>query len=77
MYHRVDKSFWGYCEDDDIDPGLQLVKLGYKWTDIALEYPCSYFMKVEEETRKRREKAKMVPNKRRKGSGSYSPGHHG
>jgi len=66
MYHRVDKSFWGYCEDDDIDPDLQLVKLGYKWTDIALEYPCSYFTKAEEETRKRKENAKMVPNKRRR-----------
>jgi hypothetical protein len=29
MYHPEDKSFWGYCERDDIDPYLQLVRLGY------------------------------------------------
>ena len=35
IYHREDKSLWGYRCDDYIDPDFQLVKLGYKWADIA------------------------------------------
>jgi hypothetical protein len=47
MYHPKDKSFWGYRYDERIDAEIQLVLLGYKWTDVAENYPEGHFSKAE------------------------------
>ena len=63
MYHLEDKSFWGYDGVSDIDPGSRLVKLGYKWTNIAVKYPCRHFTqaRLEKSKREKLAKAKLRP----------------
>jgi len=46
------------------------VLLGYKWTDVAENYPEVHFSKAETETRKRRKgKENMTSKKPGKGKG--------
>ena len=63
MFHPEDKSFWGYDSVSEIDPGSQLVKLRYKWMDIAAKYPCGHFVEAREmREREKLAKAKLRPN---------------
>ena len=65
MYHRRDMSFWAYrCSR--VDPEFQLVRLGYSWTDVALEYPSLHFSLAEEETKKRRERTEIQKSEKRR-----------
>jgi hypothetical protein len=64
MYHPKDKSFWGYSYHERIDAKLQLVLLGYKWTDVAENYPAGHFSKAEWEARKRRKGKENMTSKK-------------
>jgi len=44
LYHPLEKSFWAWSVDKQLPPPRRLRFVGYKWTDIFLDWPYRYFV---------------------------------
>jgi hypothetical protein len=57
LYHPHDQSFWAFDPSIKLQRKDRLIKLGYSWAEVVLDWPCYHFygLKMDAEERRNRE----------------------